>query len=491
MTRISKKYIEIINDPSVINIELDSSMINENTKNVIIIGGRINGLFGMFDRVNNKVNIIGNYRYYKEQTRFWNNIKFFVNCIKYNVNIYCVSSDKSAYDNYKYMIGYIIEEILFKGCSKQLHKRYMKLFNGRTLSNDNDVLSFLSKLEEHNMKFDYIIQNPPYSGTTHIDFFKKGLDLLTDTGKMVIIEPAALYIDIRKYGTNKLNVISIYNPLKEQIKTHVHKVIIENYNKEFSTALDKPFSITYIDKEKEHNKILLNVFGEKKYVNSLYDCNLIGDYNMIWNILDKVMKYPYKMKDHIYNPNKTIITGNIYFCMYSNMNGNTPASCTGTSGAQYKDNFWMHHIIGDIFQTYIMQTWHYDPRNIEPCTVPFCQVNDQNKLATNLYGTKEELENWKHFIFNNKLPLFINIVLVIDQHNTSKDVLCWLVDKQYTDDEINELFHFTEEEIKFMDKIIKKYERHSPWFKRYCCGPSSVSDEEVQKFIDELENEYK
>jgi hypothetical protein len=103
-----------------------------------------------------------------------------------------------------------------------------------------------------------------------------------------------------------------------------------------------------------------------------------------------------------------------------------------------------------------------------------------------LYGTQTELENWKHFIFNNKLPLFLNIVLTIDQHNNSKDFLPWLVDKQYTDDEINKLFGLTDEEIKLIDTTIKKYERNSPWFKRYMCGKDAVSDEEVNNFIAEI-----
>ena len=96
------------------------------------------------------------------------------------------------------------------------------------------------------------------------------------------------------------------------------------------------------------------------------------------------------------------------------------------------------------------------------------------------------MENWKHFIFNNKLPLFLNIVLTIDQHNNSKPYLPWLVDKQYTDEEINEMFGFTDEEIKLIDFTIKKYERNSPWFKRYMCGPNSVSDDEVNNFIEKI-----
>ena len=60
--------------------------------------------------------------------------------------------------------------------------------------------------------------------------------------------------------------------------------------------------------------------------------------------------------------------------------------------------------------------------------------------------------------------------------------------ERLTDEEIYEMFGFTEDEINLIETTIKKYERYSPWFKRYICGPSSVSDEEVQKFINELEN---
>ena len=76
--------------------------------------------------------------------------------------------------------------------------------------------------------------------------------------------------------------------------------------------------------------------------------------------------------------------------------------------------------------------------------------------------------------------------LTIDQHNNSKPFLPWLVDKHYTDDDINKMFGFTEEEVALIDKTLKKYERHSPWFRRYMCGKDSVSSEEVQKFIDNL-----
>ena len=100
-------------------------------------------------------------------------------------------------------------------------------------------------------------------------------------------------------------------------------------------------------------------------------------------------------------------------------------------------------------------------------------VGAKGNVCDCVYGTKEELENWKHFIFNNKLPLFINIVLTIDQNNNSKEFLPWLVDKKYTDEEIYTKFNLTQDEIELIDSTIKKFERNSPWFKRYMCGPES------------------
>ena len=51
-------------------------------------------------------------------------------------------------------------------------------------------------------KFDYIIQNPPHNKIMYIQFFNKGLDILSDTGKMTIIEPATLLMNLRQNSPN-------------------------------------------------------------------------------------------------------------------------------------------------------------------------------------------------------------------------------------------------------------------------------------------------
>ena len=51
-----------------------------------------------------------------------------------------------------------------------------------------------------------------------------------------------------------------------------------------------------------------------------------------------------------------------------------------------------------------------------------------------------------------------------------------MVDKKYTDEEINEKFGFTENEIKLIDDTLKKFEKNSPYFKRYMFGKEDPNE---------------
>ena len=80
--------------------------------------------------------------------------------------------------------------------------------------------------------------------------------------------------------------------------------------------------------------------------------------------------------------------------------------------------------------------------------------------------TKEEIENWYHFVYTNKLPVFINICLTIDEHNNSKEYVPWLVDKKYTDEEIYNLLNINKEEQELIDKTLLNYDKDSQFGKR-------------------------
>lgn len=341
----------------------------------------------------------------------------------------------------------------------------------------------------------FCIQNPPYDGNLHLDFFNVGLDLIGKfNGRMVIIEPATWIIDVRRNSTAK-----IYDAIKERINGHVKSVVIENYNREFNVTLSMPFSITTIDMSQTFSTIEFICCGEKRdNINNIYDCNLIGQYEVINDIFNKVKNFGDMMRQHITNKDE----GSEYWYTKcaginkdSNISGSGSSLCgavTDRVGMTYdSEKIWSETSNGNYIIPYTSIGYHYYKNEISNKPLRSYDRGKKltDKIAWNIFGSKCEIENWKYFVFNNKLPLFLNICLTHNRHNNSVNFLPWLVDKQYTDDEINKLFGFTNEEIKLIDFTIKKYERNSPWFKRYMCGKDSVSDDEVTEYINKITEE--
>lgn len=253
-------------------------------------------------------------------------------------------------------------------------------------------------------------------------------------------------------------------------------MVIENLNKEFGTENQVPFATTTIDMSKTFKTIEFSVCGEKRIVDSVYDCNLIGKYDTVWSILNKVGVCKDMMSNHTTNIE---LSDDVWYAKYAEI-----GRCGCSSGDRaHLDSYYY----GEVFKYFYFNGYdNRDEISNHPLKVKDGGNRDTDKNANCVYGSKKEMENWAYFNMNNKLPLFINYVLSIDQNNNSKEFLPWLVDKQYTDDEINKMFGFTDEEIKLIDTTIKKYERNSPWFKRYMCGKKSVTDEEVNNFIAEI-----
>lgn len=335
----------------------------------------------------------------------------------------------------------------------------------------------------------FCIQNPPYNGSLHLNFFEVGIDLIGKfNGRMVIIEPATWLINVRKNG----NTVKKYDAIKNRINGHVESVVIENLNKEFNTVMYMPFAITTIDMSKTFDTIKYTCCGYTKHVKSIYDCNLIGEYNIIWSIFKKVQSFEGGiMKSHITNKNQG---DNFYYlCFQKDCQSVLCQLETPRIGMNYEtSDIWIETENGNIEARYISSMLHKSFNNVS--NKPHCKLdkgkNITDKIADNIYGSQIEMENWKNFILNNKLSIFLSFCVTYDMHmNNLDDFLPWLVDKQYTDDEINKLFGFTDEEIKLIDTTIKKYEKNSPWFKRYMCGKNGATDEEVTEYIKKITEE--
>jgi len=443
-------------------------------------------------------------RFRKEiRTTITSNIRVIIDTIKSGGNIVLVGSTETI--KYFTRIAQSCIDNLFNGIKESKRMEIIKQFRAvntddlykeatriygdgddkETKRNIDNYIKEKTFKEIEKMSYTNIIQNPPYKGSYHLDFLTKGLELLTETGRMVIIEPATWLINVRKNGK-----ADRYDKIKRKIEGHVESVVIENLNKEFNINNFVPFSVTTIDFSKTFESIDFVCCGIHKTVNSIYDCNLIGDYDTIQSIINKVGKYGDFMKDHI---TKKDMGEGVWYAKYADIVGGVGgALCAATTdrlGGDYEsDSIWKEVKFGKYCTSYTSVGYHFYKNEISD--TPLCSYDRgkhlTDKIADNVYGTREELENWKHFIFNNKLSLFLNIVMTIDQNNNSKDYLPWLVDRRYTDEEINEMFGFTEEEIKLIETTIKKYERNSPWFRRYMCGKNSVSDNDVREYINKI-----
>ena len=298
-------------------------------------------------------------------------------------------------------------------------------------------------------KFDYIIQNPPYKRSLHLEFFNKCIDFLNDKGQMIIIEPSQWLTNIRH--TNKLS-----EEIKEKINGHVKSIIIENLNKEFNIANYTLLSISNIDFSKEYKEINFKCCGEEKIITNLNDANLVGTYKVIKSILDKCVKFDV-MKNH---KNKL----DNFYLRY------TYIISSWASHGYFSAVDYVKHKCGTFYCTYISPTLHKDDNKIY-LEIP---KTKNGNISLFINGTKEELENWKYYILNNKLPLFINICMTIDQHNNSENYVPWLVDRKYTDEEIYKKLDLNQEEIDLIDKTIKKYEINSNFYKNMALGKTLI-----------------
>ena len=325
----------------------------------------------------------------------------------------------------------------------------------------------------------FCIQNPPYSGTLHLDFLEIGVDLITKfRGKMVIIEPSTWLIDLRKNKNTEM-----YNNIKDKIKYHVESVVIENHNKAFGTNMDMPFVITAIDMSKTFDTIDYKCCGEHKNIKSLYDCNLIGDYSTIQSIFSKVISYGDMMSNHIYKQKDN----NDYEAYLRYWNYQLYALGSNYCGVvnQYNSKsiaVYRNLPNGEFFSSYVDSLFYGEVSENKP-------LSKRGNLCDCLCGSTTELENWVYNVSNNKLFIFLTICTIFDKHNKAINLIPFLSDKRYSNEEINKLFNFTNDELNLIDFTLNKFNYNSPWFKRYMCGKNGATDEEVTEYIKKITEE--
>ena len=310
------------------------------------------------------------------------------------------------------------------------------------------------------MKFDVVLMNPPYDGDLHLDFFNRTLDNLAEDGKVCIVEPGQWLVQLKNNGKYTKEKSKAYE-IKNKIAGHVKDVELQNLNKEFNIANKTVCSIVTVDYSKDYSKIDINCCGDISQVNSIYDCNLIGDYATVKSILDKCRAYKDHMIDHCINTRKyKEYEGKGYwFLRYGNYMLNNIGHLSKRSFSE------CFRIKGKLIDT--LDSFYVVGAERNGNITKNVYLSKSGNPSDSVYGKKQDLLNWYYFIYNNKLPLFVNICLTIDENNNSREYLPWLVDKKYTDEEIYKLLNINKEEQEFISSIINKFDRNSQFGKNY------------------------
>ena len=436
----------ILNDSAKIDLTCQGSL------NDILIVGNFNGMFGRINE--SRLDLSG-----EPSEEIINNFMW-LNDTRRDAKKVFIGTRSSVGDYVKNMMA------AAENLGIQINR---DKYNIILVDSDDELLNKLNEISHTMPKFDYIIQNPPYAKTLHIDFFKKGIELLNDTGKMTIIEPALWLLSILRNG----NTAKYYTPFKNQVNHHIEEIVIDNLNDVFGTLMMFPFSITKYSVS-EVSEIKVKLFSETKNAKSIFDVNLFGNHKIMNSIIDKCLSYKTvaaerfnndKINSHYVKCVQLLMWGNGYFSQ-----PDVADDILGTRYyAVYTDSM-LNHKFKEIYDK-------------EPITV-------KGRSSNFIAGTKEELTNWIYYVTHNTLPIFLNVIMPITQTNNSLKYIPWLVDKQYTDQEIYEMFHFTEQEINLIEYTVEKFQYSSPFFKRYMCGPSKVSDQEVQEYINQLKKKH-
>ena len=319
-------------------------------------------------------------------------------------------------------------------------------------------------------KFDYVIQNPPYSYSLHLKFLELALNILEQSqGIFCIIEPSTWLIQLQPEGSYR-GPNTFATQLRNKINGNVEEVIIENYNNEFRTGLNMPFSIVKGNLSKQFDKIKFSSCGEISYVDSIDDCNLVGKWNVVSSIFQKVKKKFgkntfdkrfYKKGQHIEKETRFVSVARV-------MRG-------GCGDPRFSDEWF----INGLYRCYYYHCYNdkeeisKTPHKLLQTGYTYSNPKYKKELAINVFGTKEELENWEYFVYNNNLCKFLNICLIQDMNRCNIEKYIPFINWKYTTENAYKDLELSNEEIELIENTIKRYNRTSKWFIRYLVGNNS------------------
>lgn len=183
------------------------------------------------------------------------------------------------------------------------------------------------------MKFDYIIQNPPYGIMLYVKFINLALN---NAHHIHQITPSTFLLKyIPKCIENNFKTQLIYNEIRDKLQNHMHTIVTKQFNDEFNMMSVNTLSITYIDFTKTYNEINVYLCDDNYKLKNIYDLTLFSKSENAYNILNSIwskyinLDYPtYKDRyidynDDIDETNKNFIR--VSSCLFTNSGGAYPS----------------------------------------------------------------------------------------------------------------------------------------------------------------------
>lgn len=179
------------------------------------------------------------------------------------------------------------------------------------------------------MKFDYIIQNPPYGTMLYVKFINLALNNAHHINQ---ITPSTFLLKyIPKCLENNFKTQLIYNEIRDKLQNHMHTIVTKTFNEEFGMMSVNTLSITYIDFTKTYNEINVYLCDDNYKLKNIYDLTLFSKSENAYNILNNIwykyinLDYP-TFKDRYVSYNDDIDETNKNFirissCLFTNSGG--------------------------------------------------------------------------------------------------------------------------------------------------------------------------
>lgn len=266
------------------------------------------------------------------------------------------------------------------------------------------------------MKFDYIIQNPPYGIMLYVKFINLALN---NAHHIHQITPSTFLLKyIPKCIENNFKTQLIYNEIRDKLQNHMHTIVTKQFNDIFDINTEITLSITYIDFTKTYNEINVYLCDDNYKLKNIYDLTLFSKsenaYNILNNIWSKYINLDYPtFKDRYVGYNDYIDeTNKNFICISSNKFGNYTAS-------------YVHKLSSDVFSLIHFLQIFLNTRRNNP--TPHREISKlKHRYYEYLYGTPEEcqyyLDNVKYsnIVFPLLNTLFIMIKSVGNLHHYLK-----------------------------------------------------------------------